>query len=270
MLQILEEHSDPLVALLRQRLVRGLDIVVAITRLTSPVVELDEAHGALRQPAGHQALPGVDPGAVHLLDRPWLLLHVEGVARLPPHPVRQFHRLDARLQRRVMLVALQVLLVELPEQVELALLRPGRGEVVLDVLDEPLDLRLPRIDVRALVGAGNGAYPDAANKANDTLVVFRTIHGDEDGSAIARWIANTKGIPGIVGVVSDLKRSGTMPSACGPGRPGAAAEEATAARTCQVFQRGCTAHQVPRSGRQLMVPCSNAKLPVLSFAASAC
>ena len=94
-----------------------LDIVVVVPGLARAVVELDESDAALGQPPGNQALAGEDAGAVHLFNVRRLPADVEGVGRVPLHPVGQLEALDARLQLRVALPLGDVALVELLQKV---------------------------------------------------------------------------------------------------------------------------------------------------------
>ena len=71
-----------------------------------------------------------------------LLADVEGVGRLHLHPVCQLHRLDARLQLRVLRALLLVPAVQLLHQIELlSLLLAVEGRVP-DVFDQLVDARL--------------------------------------------------------------------------------------------------------------------------------
>ncbi len=78
--------------------------------------------------------------------------HVEGVGGGALHAKGQLERLNARLQPPVE-ARFAVLLVQLPQQIELPPLH-GRGGVrAANVLDQLVDLLVLRIDVRALVHA---------------------------------------------------------------------------------------------------------------------
>ncbi len=97
------------------------------------------------------------------------------------HAIGQLERLDARFELGVVLAALLMALVELAQQIELAALLGQRQRRVLDVLDELLDLGVARVDVGALVGAGQEGGLPVLRLLNG--VAART-HGDEAGQVL--------------------------------------------------------------------------------------
>src|SRR5262249_21575309 len=89
--------------------------------------DFDGAHAAFDEPAGQQALLAerrrawfIEP--VQLLDGGGLGINVEGFGRLHLHAERQFERRDSRVETTVALALVAMLLVELPDEVELATL----------------------------------------------------------------------------------------------------------------------------------------------------
>ena len=82
--------------------------------------DLDVADAPLQEPPRDQDLPRLGPFAVQGPDRGGFLTDVEGVGRLGLHPVGELERLDPRLELGLALAALEVFLVELHQQVELA------------------------------------------------------------------------------------------------------------------------------------------------------
>ncbi len=115
--EVLQQRSDRPVHLLRQVPVAGLDVVVVVPGLARAVVELDKPHAALQQPAGDEHLLGVDAGTVQVPNGLWLARHVKGVRGVDLHAVGKLERLDASLQRGVVLPPLQVPPVQLRQQV---------------------------------------------------------------------------------------------------------------------------------------------------------
>ncbi len=98
--------------------------------------------------------------AIHLADPLRLLADVEGVAGLHLHAVGELVALDARVELAVALALDEMLLVQLPEQVELAALLLEVERAVADELHELSTLSLLRVDVAALIDAGQeGALP---------------------------------------------------------------------------------------------------------------
>ena len=142
---------------LGQVAVVDLEVVVAVPRLAGAVPDLHEPHAALDQPAGDENLPGLHAGAVHVADVLRLAADVERLGRLGLHAEAELERLDAGLERGVVLPRLQVAGIEPLQQVELLALLRQRDAVVADVLDELLDRRVLRVDVRAFVDAGQEA-----------------------------------------------------------------------------------------------------------------
>ena len=115
--------------------------------------ELHVTHAPLQQSPGDQRLPGVYARAVQVENVLRLVGHVEGVGGVALHAKGQLERLNARLQPPVE-ARFAVLLVQLPQQIELPPL-DGRGGVrAANVLDQFVDLLVLRIDVRALIHAG--------------------------------------------------------------------------------------------------------------------
>ena len=101
---------------------------------------LHEAHVALAQPPGQQALPseiGSDRivQAVKLLGRRGFLLDLERFRCLRLHPERQLERLDPRFQARIELPHLRVPPVDVAEHVEFVPLLLLREALVGEVLD---------------------------------------------------------------------------------------------------------------------------------------
>ena len=82
-----------------------------------------------------------------------LAADVERLGRLGLHAEAQLERLDAGLQRGIVLPGLQMASVEPVQQVELLALLRRCDAIVANVLDELLDRRVLGVDVRALEDA---------------------------------------------------------------------------------------------------------------------
>ena len=154
LLQIDEQCADRLIALLGQVAVLDFEVVVAVPRLAGAVPQLHEAHAALDQPAGDEQLPGLHAGAVHVANVLRLAANVERLGRLGLHAEAELERANAGFERRIIVPGLRVASVEPFEQVELLALLRQRDAIVANVLDQLLDLRVLRVDVRAFVDAG--------------------------------------------------------------------------------------------------------------------
>ena len=133
------------------------DVVVAVPRLAFAVPDLDEADAALREAAGDEDLPRLRAGAVHVADVLRLVGDVEGVGGIHLHAIAEFKGLDARFELRVVLAAALMLDIERAQKIKLLALLRGRDAGVADVLDELFDLRVFRVDVGALIDAGEKA-----------------------------------------------------------------------------------------------------------------
>ena len=95
-----------------------------------PEIELDEAHAALHEAAGQQALAAEIVGeglsdAVQLLGGVGLLGEIDGFGGGALHPERQLVGRDARLKFRAVRMRGEVLLIQLGDQVERIPLRLG-------------------------------------------------------------------------------------------------------------------------------------------------
>src|SRR5262249_45977896 len=143
--------------------------------------DLDEAHALLQQPAGDQQLPSLDAGPVPVADILRLAADIEGVLSVVLHAVGQLERLDARLELRVGSAALQVALVELAQEVELLALLSLVDGGVADVFDEPLKGGVARVDVSALVDAGQKGGLPVLRLLNG---VTAGAHGNEAGKVL--------------------------------------------------------------------------------------
>ena len=154
LLEVGEQGADRLVALAGELGVVDFDVVVVVPRLALAVPDLHEPHAALDQPAGDQNLPGLRAVAVGFEHVLGLAADVEGLGRFALHAVGQLEAVDAGVEGRVVAALLFVLLVEGGERVELPPLGVGRQPLVADVLDQLVDLGVLRVDVGALVDAG--------------------------------------------------------------------------------------------------------------------
>ena len=131
-----------------------LDVVVAVPGLTVAVPELDEAGAAFEEAAGHEALPGVFAGAVHVADVLGLLGNVEGVGGFALHAVGEFEAADAGLHLWVVAVVGEMSGVDFAEQVHLPGLAALAGDGIAEVLDHVLEVFDGGVEVGALKLAG--------------------------------------------------------------------------------------------------------------------
>ncbi len=152
-----------------------------VPRLTGAVPDLHETHATLQQPPRHQQLPRLRAGAVQVANVLRLTPHVEGVLRVVLHAVGQLERLDARLHLGVLLPLLQMALVQLVQQIQLAALLSVADGAVADVLDQAVQLRVPHVDVGALVGARQKCGLPVLRLLNG---VAAGAHGDEAGQVL--------------------------------------------------------------------------------------
>src|SRR5687768_15634520 len=86
-----------------------------------------------------------------------LATDVERILRIVLHAISQLEGLNAGLELRVLIVALQVPLIQLRKQIELLPLLPRTRTGVADVFDEPVELRVLCVDVCSLIRAGQKA-----------------------------------------------------------------------------------------------------------------
>ena len=77
------------------------DVVVVVPRLALSVPHLHEADAALHEPPRDQNLPRLRPFAMHLPNVFGLARNVERIGRVHLHAIREFERLDARLELRI-------------------------------------------------------------------------------------------------------------------------------------------------------------------------
>ena len=172
-----------MVALPGQAAMVHLDVVVVVPRLAGAVPYLHKPHAALNQAPRDEQLPSLRPLAVQLADVFRFTIHVERIGRVHLHPVRQLERLDARLELRVLLSPGRMPAIESLDEIELPPLL-GEGEsAILDVLDQFFDRRVARVDVRALVNAGEKTGLPVLRLLNR---VAAWTHGDEAGQVQLR------------------------------------------------------------------------------------
>ena len=141
-LQILDHRRERLVGVLRVLAVR-LDVGVRVPRIALGVVDLHHAHALLDQPHRHQAAARRAARAVQLERRLALLADVEDLRRFGLHPVGGLHRLDRRLELRVVdRSRSSCSRLSCLEQIELAPLLGQRELVVVDVGDQLLRIEV--------------------------------------------------------------------------------------------------------------------------------
>ncbi len=182
--QVLEQARDRLVGRAAVLAVVVLDLGVGVPFAAGAVVELDEAHAAFDEPAGHEAhaAKGLGLLAVHAVEFFRGLafpreVHRAGGFRL--HAEGEFVALDAGVEFAVVLAALEVGLVEPVEEGEFAgLARDG------DLLGcvEVGDGRGALVEHDALVGRGHEASAPVAHAVDD--VGFVVLHHDERGEVL--------------------------------------------------------------------------------------
>ena len=131
-----------------------LDVVVAVPWLAFAMPDLDEPDAAFDEAAGDQNLPGLGAGAIHFLDMFRFAADVEGFGRFLLHAVGEFKRLDPRFQLRFVLAIGLVLLIQLPQKIQLLSLLPRRDAFVFDVFDQFFDGGMLGVDIGSLVDAG--------------------------------------------------------------------------------------------------------------------
>ena len=83
-----------------------LEVVVAVPGLAGAMPELHEADAAFDQPASDEELSGLDAGAVHVADVLRFAANVECLGRFGLHAETELERVDAGLQRGIVLPAL--------------------------------------------------------------------------------------------------------------------------------------------------------------------
>ena len=136
------------------------DLVVAVPGLTCTGPKLDEADSALQQTTRDEGLAAKVVFAIGFAHGFGFLADVEGIGSLHLHAVGQLEALDAGIELLVVLALLEVVFVQCVEQIELATLLLEIERAVLDELDELIHLRVFRVDVGALVDAGEeGGLP---------------------------------------------------------------------------------------------------------------
>ena len=108
LLQVRQQRADRLIDLAGRAAARRTTMSVPMpsaVRVPAAVIELDEAHAALDEPAREQAVVGerhlARLGAVHLVDLPRLVRDVGQLRDARLHPVRQLVRRDARRRLRI-------------------------------------------------------------------------------------------------------------------------------------------------------------------------
>ena len=136
------------------------DLVVAVPGLAGTRPELDEADATLQQTACDKRLAAkvvLTIGFAHGLG---LLADVEGIGGLHLHTVGKLKALNAGIKLLIVLALLEVIFVQRMEQIELPTLLLEIERAVLDELDELVHLGVFRVDVGALVDAGEeGGLP---------------------------------------------------------------------------------------------------------------
>ena len=130
---------------------------MAVPRLDRPVRDLHEANAALHQPSGQQQRARLFAGTVCVDNTFGLTCHVEGFGGFRLHAKRELEGADAGLQERVVRPRFFVHLVQLRQQIELLALVGRRCRLAADVLDQLLDVSVFRVEVGALVDAGEEA-----------------------------------------------------------------------------------------------------------------
>ena len=152
-LQILHQRGDRLVRLLRQLPV-DQDVVVIVPGLAVAEIDLHHAHAALDQPQRHQAAAAEIAVAVARARGFGLLADVENVRRFRLHAERDLRRLDAGFELRIRPGSLQVQLVQLAQQIELAALLAALELLVANVLDQLVRRPSRCSECSALIDAG--------------------------------------------------------------------------------------------------------------------
>ena len=137
LLEVGKQCRDRLVDL--AALLRELLAQVAV-RVPAAVAHLDEAHALLGEAPRQQALARERVGrlladAVHVERRLLLVGKIDEIRHLRLHAEREFVALDHAFELAVLLLALQALLVEPLDEVDLLALRLRAVAVVVDVRD---------------------------------------------------------------------------------------------------------------------------------------
>ncbi len=160
--------------------------------LACSVPELHESYAALEQTARYERLPRVNALAVHLFHALRLVGDVEGVGGFHLHAVGQLEGLDSRFDGAVVRVGALVGCIQPAQQVELRSLCAGGLVIVADVLDQFFDAGVLRVDVGALIDAGQET---AAPVFGFLDRVAAGAHGDEAGEVLV-FGAQAVGDPG--------------------------------------------------------------------------
>ena len=129
------------------------EIIVAVPGLTVAMPDLNKAHASLDKASRDENLARLRSFAVHFADVLWFAADIECVGRIHLHAIGKFERLNTGFKLCFMLPFRGVALVQFVEQVKLRALFGHRTIIVPNMLDEPVHLRVLRVDVGPLVHA---------------------------------------------------------------------------------------------------------------------
>jgi hypothetical protein len=107
-----------------------MNVIVIVPGLPCAMPKLDVANTSFEQAASDESLPPMHARTVHRANRRGLTADIERVRCFHLHSIRQFERLDARFQPRVIDSAPLMFIIELVQKIELLSLLGQRGIVV--------------------------------------------------------------------------------------------------------------------------------------------
>ena len=210
--EILEQRGDRPIGLGGEAGVIAEDVgmtVPAALVLLAAGVDLDEAHAALDEPTGDEALlrevaAGGIVEAVEVVRLPRLAREVERLGRGHLHAVRQLEALDAGLQGRIVAGRRPMAAVESGGERELGTLL-GVGE--RRVAGEIRDRCAGGVDARALEDSRQEARRPVRGVALGQAAPLRVVHDDESGQ-VAVLAAEAVGHPGARARVAHPRDAG--------------------------------------------------------------
>ena len=180
------------------------DVVVVIPGLALTVPDLYETHAAFEQTAGDEELAGLSGVAVHFLNVFGFFGDVEGVAGFHLHVVGEFEGVDARVEFLILGSGGKMFFVELLQQVDLFSLIVAGCVFAFDELDQFFEFGVLRVDVGALVYAGQETGLPVLTFLNG---ISAGTHGYEAGQTLV-FRAESVGDPGTEAGADESRLAG--------------------------------------------------------------
>ena len=152
--EISQHGSDGLIDLGGETTMILFQLIMGIPGLAGFMPDLQKANASFHQATSDQKLATIDRIAVRLSDGLRFMTNIERIAGFCLHAIREFKRLNSRVELRIIRTSFTMARVESLNEIQLCALTTWSKKVVAEILNQAIGFGLSGIDVCSLVSTG--------------------------------------------------------------------------------------------------------------------